>query len=246
MEPDLWQLPELPEKTVLWKDQPISLNTISGSATHLRTSMAPAEVKAFYEKALVEKGWKFEQNLTEEFTVFTKGGQYMYVCVINNGLTQHDVYLVRSPESLAVCRMLRDYFLKTQMVQDAPGKDMPDIMRYPDSKRRFSLAAPDAGGVMIYEAQGTPSQIAAFYRKNLAASGWSPVRALSTEILSRLKIVQKDVSMLLFRRGEENVLINIVVPPEGFPSEKLPAPRSLIIVSRNIDKQFETSQEGEE
>jgi hypothetical protein len=238
MDADLWQLPLLPDATVIWQDQPMEVNQIRATATHLRTDLPAEKALNFYKSALERLGWRQEHNLTPEISTFVRKDKFIYVGIFPAQKdTPRDIYLIASPVSLTICGELRDYFLKEQMMPDAPGKDLEGVPRYPGSRRRLDILMPRQTGVAIYESDDSPGEIARFFRQEMKRVGWQENKALNAGALQRLNPLIKEIQILLFNRGNSQVLFNITVTPKNFPPEAKALGRTLIIIAENMEKE---------
>ncbi|MCX5697925.1 MAG: hypothetical protein NTU54_08190 [Candidatus Omnitrophica bacterium] len=239
MDADLWQLPQLPEATVVWKDQPMEVNQIKANATHLRTALSEDKIISFYKNALEGQGWKYDKKLTPDISAFIKKDRFIYIGIIPAKENHpRDVYLIASPASLAICENLKDYFLKERIAPDVQGKDFADVPRYPGSRRRIDVLFPQQAGYLIYETDAAPRDIARFFRQEMPRSGWKEERALSAEVMQKLNPMLKDMQILLFHRGDNTVLFNITVTPKNFPDEAKALGRTLIIITRNMQREI--------
>ncbi|MCX5714630.1 MAG: hypothetical protein NT033_07490 [Candidatus Omnitrophica bacterium] len=239
MDADLWQLPLFPEATVIWRDRPIEVNQVKATATHLRTSQPAAKVLQFYKSALEGLGWKYSKDLTPEISTFVKDNKFVYVGIFPAQQdTPRDVYLIASPVSLTICEELRDYFLKEHIMPDTQGKDLDGVPRYPGSRRRLDILMPRQAGVVIYESDSSPRDIARFFRQEMQRAGWKEDKALSTEAVQKFNPIMKDMQILLFNRENNRILFNITLTPKNFPPEAKAYGRTLIIIARNMEKEI--------
>ena len=248
MDPELHSLPQMPGSEIVWQEKNLEVNGIIAPTIHLRSSAPMEEIIRFYKEALIKNKWELKDNFAEQRTLaFTKNNRFFYVTVIYNGENiPADVYLVNSPADLTICEILKDYFIQDELVQDAPGKDLLDLPRYPGSKRRLNIFTPFGGSALIYEVDASPEEISRFYRQNLRLSGWKEERSLMQEVMGKtLYRPIGGVFILLLYRGEDTLLINIVkVPKELKPEGKLDK-RTLIIIAKDIEKELNYSPEEE-
>lgn len=254
MDVDLWNLPIPPETQILWKDKDIELIGIKARATHLRSRLSPNEIIDFYQDILKERDWQLihkDSGHHTQIVSFIKENKFFYLGLLDYPHSCY-IYLISSPQSLAICRTLNDYLLKEEIAPDVPGKDFSDIPRYPGSKRRANIFTPFAGTVLMYEVNSPPKQIAQFYRRNLKDLGWQEVEGLDQELVEKAmeKIapqLKDKVAILSFWRGNDFLIVNIssLLRPENFSNRKLASPRSLIIISRNIEQQLDYPEIGE-
>ena len=178
---------------------------------------------------------------------FVKEDKFMYVAVQDNhDLTVSDVYLVSSPLDMAICKVLKDYFLKDKMAQDAPGEDLPDVIRYPNSKRRMNIFTPEEGDILMYEADAKTGDIAAFYNSHLKSAGWRMNPALDLKRIQKLSPDTKDVYVLLFEKEKQQLVIFLCpFPPvqQGEdPLKEIKVKRSVIMIAKNMDKIITTER----
>ena len=250
MDPELHSLPQMPGSQIVWQEKNLEVNGIIAPTIHLRSSAPMEEIVRFYKEALIKNKWEFKDNFSQQNTLaFSKNNRFFYLTVIYNGENiPADVYLVNSPSDLTLCKILKDYFLQDELIQDTPGKDIADLPRYPGSKRRLNIFAPFGGSAIIYEVDAPPEEISRFYRQNLRLSGWKEERSLMQEIMGKtLSRPIGGVFILLFYRGEDTLLINIAKVPKEMDLRgkgKLNK-RSLIIITKDVDKELNYSPEEE-
>ncbi len=238
MDEDLWQLPQLPGSSIVWKDQPMEVNQIKANATHLRTDLPVDKILQFYKSALEPLGWKYDKNLTPEISTFVKENKFIYVGIFPlRANVFRDVYLIVSPASLTICEELKDYFFKEHIMPDAQGKDLEGVPRYPGSRRRLDIFLSPQSGVLIYESDGAPRDIARFFRQEMPRNGWREEHALSAEVVQKLNPLMRGIQILLFNRGNNKILFNITAIPKGLPVQAKAFGRTLIIIARNMEKE---------
>lgn len=234
---DLWNLVQLPTSSIIWKDKPLEINGIKARGTHLSTNSLPPQIINFYQETLAKQGWQLKDYFKEQNILgFIKNNKYMYVAIQDNGQgLPCDVYLISSPADLALCRILKNFFLNEEITPDTPGKDISDIVRYPQSRRRISIFAPEEGAILLYEAEGKPQEIASFYKQHLRLSGWQPDPVLSSPFLKLVapQTQREEVALLLFEKKDDVLLIIIYGLPKG-----LGKGRSIITVTRNMLDEF--------
>jgi hypothetical protein len=96
--------------------------------------------------------------------------------------------------------------------RDAPGRDAPDVPRYPGLHRRYTVEeeTPAAESlVLVYGGQGNAHAIARFYRDRMSALGWEP-QELQGEGLPGLR---QPLGSVFLRKGQECVIA--VTPVEN-------------------------------
>jgi len=244
-EPELWHLSSPANSEVVWQDGLMEVNGIKASATHLRTPGSSEEIFKFYQDTLTKQGWEAKDSQTRDIKVFNKKDKFMYVMAtptLKNVPSQ--VYLIISPKDLALCNMFKDDFMKEPIAEDASGRDLVDLARYPASKRRLNIFTPDQGALLIYEAEATPSEVAKFYRAALKGSGWQEDPTLNEETMQKMlpKLQVKDMfAILLYHRGDDAILINVAsAGKELFPGQHRGS-RSLVVITKNMFKEFDSS-----
>ena len=233
---DLWNLPRPKDSSVVWENKPVGVIDIKAAATHLRSNLAAAEVTAFYEKMLPKQGWQAQPRLTDIISTFSKQGKFLYLGVQGHpqGIAT-DIFLVASAQSLSICPVLEQYFLKDNIQPDTPGRDITDVPRYPGSRRRFDAFAPESGAVLIYETDDKPAMVAQFYRKILKDAGWQERRMLSLKLMQKLRAELRDTeTMFFYSANDRQLVINVTPVPEKYPCQEKAKNRSLIIVTRNV------------
>jgi len=234
---DLFNMPQPPVSTIVWDGRLLEINGIQATATHLRVEdMNVAELIDFYNSNLRQRGWQPQTDayFTEHHVLtFIKEDKFFYVAILKPfAEAPADVYLCVSPAELRICESVSKYILKNNLVEDTPGKDIDIVPRYPVSRRRLSVIAPEEGNILLYEAEGAPADIAKFYRQNLKAYGWKEEPAISNA--QKLVPQLKDNPVLVFYRGEDILLINITAAPKEAEAQTGNAIRSFIIISRNM------------
>ncbi len=212
LDADLLNLPMPPQSQMVRKDKPVEINGVNARGTHLRCNLTAKEITDFYQDIFFKAGWELEYRSEIQYvTSFIKDGKYMYVGIQENSRgIPADVYLISSPADLAICRMLASMMQKGIMQAEAPGKDIPEIPRYPLSKRMVSIFAPEAGAITVYQAQDSPKEIADFYRRHLKSSGWRLMQDFNSPQIQRLlpKGASLDMAALIFVKGDDTLVIN--------------------------------------
>lgn len=249
MDNGLWNLPQIPNSQLVWKDKPLNINGIAASSTLVRYAGPREEIMEFYKDALISQGWGLQASYLEANTeVFTKGNRFFYVYAIPNVQDLPcDTYLISSPADILICNDLGNYFLKEELADDMPGRDLADIPRYPGSKRRVNIDTPMKGEMAMYEVEAEPKTIAQFYRQNLKANGWQEQNFLAPAVVEKLVTeLKQEMAILIFLRGKDTFVINIMRMPKppGSPQAK-DSKRSIIVMVRNMDKQLNYPAEGE-
>jgi len=238
MDADLWSLPFPAGAEIIWKDKPVKMLGISASSTHIRSFRAAQDLLDFYKQALLKNNWELTQDAAMPNTlVLKKEDRFFYVFVSDNpaGLPA-DVYLVSSPRDLAMCNVVKDYMLQGNIAQDTPGEDFSDIARYPGSKRRLDVFTPLDGAMLMYETEAQPEEVARFYRQNLKASGWKEEYALTEDIINNLvPQTKKDLAIMLFNRGKDTVVIDVIAAAKEIKPQERLSKRTLIIINRNME-----------
>jgi hypothetical protein len=233
---DLWNLPKPPDSSIVWDDKRVQINGIDSAGTHLRSQSEVGEVINFYKEFFLGNGWQIKDDFKEQNVIaFTRKDRFMYVAGQSNGKDAPcDVYLISSPSDLALCKILARLMDKGIVMQeDAAGRDIPDIPRYPASKRMVSIFAPYEGAILLYQAAATPAEIIRFYQSQLEANGWELVRALQPEFLQSRVPELQNTRVLLFLRGNETLFINAnLLPKEATVKEMT----SITIVKNMLDE----------
>jgi hypothetical protein len=231
---NLWKLP-VPEQTeVVYQDKEIQLNGISAQATHLSSWLGVEELLNFYQGILTKEGWQIKDNFkNQNILALIKEGKFFYIGVQDNGKSfPRDVYLISSAQDLAICRIIKDYFLQEKLAEDAPGKDLTDIPRFPGAKRRLNTFAPQQGLIAVYEAEAPTSSISQFYRRILEDNGWQMHPVFRPERFKGMVPEAKGLEMLFFAKEQESLIINI------FPVEVEGKQRAIIFITKNIQDIF--------
>lgn len=229
MDVNLFNLPVPAGTEVVYQDKTAQINGISAQVTHLSSVLGAKEIFNFYQDELFKRDWQIKNDSSQYGVLaFVKEEGYFYVGVRENGKEfPRDVYLVSSPRDLAICNMLKDYFLKEQIAEDTPGKDLPDVPRFPGAKRRMNLFAPEQGLILLYEVEAPVASIAQFYKSALKTNGWEANKLFNYNEIKSVTPGAKDLEMLFFEKAGSNILINI------FPVEEAGKKRSLICITKN-------------
>lgn len=231
MDVDLLNAPLPQGAELVYKDMSVEINEVHARATHLTSSqLMPKEIIDFYKDVFIRQGWQIKDYFEQQNIIaFIKGDRFFYVGIQDNGKDfPCDIYLISSPADLALCRMLKDYFLKPEIAPDVSGKDPDDIPRYPGAKRRLNIAAPAQGDILCYEAEGSISDIAKFYDSQLSLSGWQRIQAFELGKIKSVTPEAENIDILLFEKDQNSLIINIYsMPMEG-------GKRTLITITKNI------------
>jgi hypothetical protein len=208
---ELRNIPLPDNSEVVALDTPFQLNDRQGNLSRLRSFKKPQEIIDFYQGYFVKNGWEFVSYKEEWRTLFLKkGDENLYVQVNDHGdALPADVYIAMSRQDLAVCPQMKDVYAQEQIAPDVLGKDFPDIMRYPGSKRRVNMF-PDANkGMVVYEAQAEVAEAAAFFYNTLKAQGWDDNPAFTKGFQKQKNPDLKDTKIMFFEKNLETVIINI-------------------------------------
>lgn len=220
MDVDLWQVPMPDFCAVVYKDKPLMVNEIAARVTRLESNADKGRILEFYKDALARQGFQLREDITlPAVYAFSKAGKFIYVGIQDNpaGIPIY-IYLVSSPQELALCRILSDYFLQDEIAADAPGEDMADIVRYPGSKRRMNIFSPEGNKIIIYEARAIPQAVASFYDGQLKSTGWRKDNSFEAPeagalffkkadsqlliVINRLSAEEKGRTMIMLQRSE--------------------------------------------
>lgn len=240
MDAQLHSLPNLPGASIIWQEKSLYVNGVDAKATHLRTDLAIPGIISFYKEALTSAGWEFKAYHPENSALFfikEKENEFFYVMVFG-GMEKmpSDVYLIHSYCDLTVCSMLKDYFLQPVLAPDIPGKDLDDVSRYPQSRRRLSFFASNGAAFLLYEVNADAEKIAHFLSGRLAEQGWTEADSLGTK--------SGDLFIQMFSKGEDNLQITVMAVPGGVEGLKVSG-RSIITVIKNIDREVNYPKEEE-
>ena len=244
MDGELLTLPQPVKTRILWDDKSIEVNNINIHASCYVSGLAASELLGFYRRVLEENEWKMVDYFpSQNLMSFTKEDKFFYVTVLPIG-PENNVYLIFSPSDLRVCRTLVDYFFKEEIAPDAEGKDMPDIPRFPNSRRRLNVFTQQEGYFELYETDAKHKEVGDFYRAMLKQYGWQPIRAFSPELLSSFKEARdilEQMTLLGFEKGEDKLLIAAYPMPR-----KISNSRTLIAITRNLGEELYPQEELEE
>lgn len=237
---NLRNLPMPSETNIVWRDSPLQINGINASGTHLYSQLPVEEVLDFYKGIFLKEGWQIKDHFKDQYViVFIRDNRFMYVAGRSHSQegTPCDVYLVSSYSDLAICKILTKHMENQKgmiMQEDAAGRDISDIPRYPGSKRMVSISAPEQGNILIYQTIATPQQVANFYQSHLKTSGWQLAQALKPEFLKNRALKSENVKVLLFQKGNETLFINASLLPREVTDQEI----SMITIVKNMLEEF--------
>jgi len=92
---------------------------------------------------------------------------------------------------------------------DVPGRDLPDVPRYPGSIRTMYgiiPGSPDTGFYIMYDAPGSAKEVKDFYEKQLPANGWES--SLTVEAAEEYNQSYRFIEQPL-NRGDQEMVIQI-------------------------------------
>lgn len=240
MDVALWQVPDPPRSTPLWMDKTAEVNNINVHVSYLACDLNDKEILDFYQDQLEKVGWKLMNYFQDQKIMsFIKDKNYIYIAVAKMG-ENNKIYVVSSPADLRLCRTLKDYFFKDVIVEDAQGKDLPDVPRYPDSRRRLNIFSQEDGDILMYESNATPQEISNFYRERLGQYGWEVMRATEPTFLNRfpqVKDILKTVAIICFQRDEDVLVVTAYPAPK-----EMSKARTLISIVKNMGGFFNTEE----
>ncbi len=237
LDADLANLPLPAGSKLIWKDKAMELNGIVAPTLRFQCSLPAGQIKNFYQQALAKEKWEIREAADVGNTLlFSKKDKLLSIFIFEAGQgSTNEVYIIKSGTDIALCNLLKDSLFQPKLTPDLPGKDLPDILRYPGSKRRMNLFAPYEGALMIYEAEANPQEIVQFYRTTLNANGWQEERAISQQAEEKLPAQYKEgMAVLCFHRHNDSVVIEIFRTKEA-GSEKF-SKRTLIVINRNAEQ----------
>jgi len=229
----LWTIPLPKDTSVLWKDKDAEINGIAVRATHIRSAASPKEIIGFYKDYMGGQDWKVKDFFeNQNIIAFSHKDRFFYVAIQDSGPgLPSDAFLVSSPGDLAICRMITSCLSADgKMEKDAGGKDLPDVARYPGSKRMVSIFTPDDGGVLMYDADARSGEIADYFQKQLKGSAWHLAMRINPNTLMHFTPKKEmDVTILVFEKDEDSLVI-IASPLPSQPKSK----RSMIAMVKNM------------
>lgn len=248
MDVDLWQMPQFPGSSIIWREKPIEVNGAAARAMHIRCQAERKQALDFYANTLTGSGWSEERSeiyFDTAIRTFAKAGRFLHVVVLAQGYQQplSDIYLVASQERLSFCVALSESLLKKELADDVSGKDIREAPRFPGSRRRVNVFLGNEAALAMYEANARPADIEDFFRRNFKALGFSEEGFISAE---RMKKIHPEmdfdaVRAMSFTDGKDTLQIfaNIIEGPGV-------AKRSLIIIAKNMADEFRPVQAGRE
>lgn len=205
----------------------------------------PHKITEFYKDRMSKKGWKIIQPMEKSqlieqgidvsqipdintgqglFLILKKGNATCSIAALEN--TQFPFSLSHPPTS-SLSRLSRDavtavYIRRSaddisygSSTEDAPGKGLANISRYPRAIRKTSIEMRqgEGGTALIYESQDSLRDIVAFYRKDMTRRGWQP--------LSFPQRKKAEARLIFFQNKKgENCLVS-VVPTQGTNSSQI-------------------------
>ena len=108
---------------------------------------------------------------------------------------------------------------------DVPGRDLPDIPRYPGSVRSMYgtlVGMPDAGFYIMYDAPGSAKEVQDFYEAQLPANGWES--SVSVEKMEENREYYESIGMKSYRfieseltKGNQTMSISIGLGGSDYP-----------------------------
>jgi hypothetical protein len=122
------------------------------------------------------------------------------------------------------------------MTKDAPGNDLADIPRYPDSKRIMSIACPESGAMLLYQSPHQPQEVAAHYRKSMQAIGWKILQDFDSGFVRRLvpdAPAELGTNLLIFERNRDIAVVNINTMVSSTQE-----PYTLVSIAKNMMREF--------
>jgi len=110
-------------------------------------------------------------------------------------------------------------------IADVPGKDLPDVPRYPGSIRSMYgiiPGMPDAGFYIMYDAPGSAKEVKDFYESQLPANGWES--AISVEEAEGNREFYESIGMGSYRfieaeltKGEQRMVVQVGLAGSDYP-----------------------------
>jgi hypothetical protein len=228
---ELRDIPLPDNSEVVALDTPFQLNDRQGDLSRLRTYKKTQEVIDFYRNHFESNGWKYVDYKQEWRTLFLKrADENLYVQVTENGeKLPSDVYIAMSRQDMAVCPQMQNVYLQEQLAADVPGKDFPDIMRYPGSKRRVNMFPAANKGMVVYEAQSEVAEAAAYFNNTLKAQGWDDNPMFTQGFQKQKSVDSREMKIMFFEKNRDTLIINIYRASE--PKQKT---RVLISILKNM------------
>jgi hypothetical protein len=242
---NLWNLPQPEGSTVVWEDQRLQINGADAFGTHLRSPQKMDDVLNFYKGYFLNNGWELKDHFAGQNTmVFSKKEKLIYVVGQSNGEDAPcDVYVISSATDLDFAKTIAPSFDGGIILQrDVEGKDLPEVPRYPNSRRMMSMLMPNAGAMLVYQVPADPEEITGFYRGSLEAAGWQLARPLRPELLSAVYPQAKKIGFMFFEKGNENIFITTSVLPKEATGKEM----TVVAVVKNLQEEFAYPPEEEE
>jgi hypothetical protein len=195
-------------KDIWGGEQPLEVNGVITKAASFGVNKDIGQVFDFYKTNLAKLGWQLGKEWPEVGVIyFTKGEYFLYIVGSETlrGYSQTFLKfaLVLSKRELHVCSTIA--LLSVPYFQEAPGRDLSFLPRYPGSIRAFNIIRKDKEAFFVYVVKDDAKKIVEFYRKNMPNYGWhlSEKFSLPHTCLNR----NFSANSLIFYRDKDNITI---------------------------------------
>lgn len=200
----------LPEATTKEGEQEFKVNNIESRSEFYQSRISPREIAAFYKENLPAQGFILvSENKAINVLAFShprlKESLNIAIEEANEqgfasfSITRSGADLLKAKESI-VGPM-------SPTSNDAPGRDLPGIPRYPGAIRMTTLEQAGVTNVS-YRTINTQSEVASFYEKEMPGRGWKrlsgveePAKQKAAELLGGDKRLAGS-AYLLFEKGD--------------------------------------------
>ncbi len=205
----------IPEYTIKLSEEKFTLNTIPHTLELFQSKASPEEIISFYKENLGREGFiLFDEDKLNQIVFFikpsTKENLVFHIDFIKDDLTHYSIsrskgdLLMQSPNEI-----------EKKADADAPGRDVPEIPRYPGSIRTSSV---QRHGMInaVYKTTHRKEDIISFYKNKMLSYGWKPFgqESLVQNQASKILVGESlfsSTEFLLFEKGKG--LCGIVVVP---------------------------------
>ena len=217
-----WDTVALPNQTVLLKEEEMNVNGQKIKSLHYRSRLPAREISDFYIRFLPGLGWNEDcpecsrpGNDPARLT-FSRGENKISIAIIPTpfaGVGENDIIIAMSK--------IKEETEQAEEGEEAEGKDLSFVPRYPQSQRVSSLEYDAANKAMLtYSSLDTADEILDFYRQNMADYNWNLVDETDFQALPpELREIQSQIKLkggsLIFKGPRGECVISVFEHPLG-------------------------------
>lgn len=230
IEASVWEnLPELPQSERIKQEEAL-VNNSQVQVTVYITLVSPKEAVEYYKTKLNNFGWKLETEAAQQgknVTIFSKENKFVTISIQNilgkNYVTiaQHEKSASNPQEgsSCAECEKKQNEGNLEIPLNDAPGKDLQFVPRYPGAVRVNSIARDNGKkAILTYYVQDSVERSANFYRQNMGNYYWGleseiDFQDLPEKLAERINTDIKGKN-LVFKSASASCIISITEDPQ--------------------------------